>query len=548
LRRIGLALLLLIAAPASTFLLYKPTLAYGFDYDDYHFVHPYARAEVADAFHGPWDASGIERPYFRPLTILFFALRFEALAINATAHHALSLALFALAAALAGWLVFRFTDSTASGTLATLFFVAHPGMPYSLVAWVTNQMHLIESVVVLVALAWWDAVHRRGQAWWLPLLGFAAIAFLIKEDGIMLLPAIVTLHLIRRWLSDNTLPYPPIAFLGTAAILIGAFVGMRSWALAGIAASKRPALDVALSNYVRGLYGLFRLVPPDRPWQLAASWFVTFIPIAAIALWRRATKGSRVAMVSGLAIAMLFDLPFIFITKAEQLHFIALGAAVFLAGACAVVMTALRARAARYAFALAVAAGLTFLALVSRDIARDFEPYGPVVLAHDAIVRTWAAVPVDLRDYLARKREPDAKAKLSPDPSVALDLVIFGGHGPERSPDGVTYQWMAGSEAEIFVAPHARAITIPLRHAIEVFREPTRVRITADGRIVDDLELSTSGWRVSQTGLRESDVSPLKRMHRIVITIDHAWRPKEIIPGSQDGRTLGLQIGEVRIR
>jgi hypothetical protein len=107
---------------------------------------------------------------------------------------------------------------------------------------------------------------------------------------------------------------------------------------------------------------------------------------------------------------------------------------------------------------------------------------------------------------------------------------------------------MAGSEAEIFVTPHARAITIPLRHAIEVFREPTRVRITADGRIVDDLELSTSGWRVSQAGLRESDVSPLKRMHRIVITIDHAWRPKEMIPGSQDGRTLGLQIGEVQLR
>src|SRR5262249_15802423 len=194
-------------------------------------------------------------------------------------------------------------------------------------------------------------------------------------------------------------------------------------------------------------------------------------------------------------IAMVFDLPFIFITKAEQLHFIALGAAVFLAGACAVVMTALRVRAVRYAVGLTAVAGLTCLALVARDIARDFEPYGPIVLAHDEIVRTWAAVPVDLRDYLARKRDPDPKATLVPDPLLGVDLVVFGGHGPERSPDGVPYQWMARSEAEIFVAGRARTIRVPLRHAIEVFREPAHVRVTVDGCVVDDLELSTSAWR-----------------------------------------------------
>jgi len=547
LRRIGLALLLLTAASASI-LLYSPTLSYGFDYDDYHFVHPYGRAEVADAFHGPWDSSGIERPYFRPLTILFFAWRFEALGINATAHHALSLGLFAVAAALAGWLIFRLTDSAVSGTLATLFFVAHPGMPYSLVAWVTNQMHLVECLVVLLALAWWDAVHRRSLVWWVPLLGFAAIAFLIKEDGIMLLPAIVIVHMIRRWFSDRTLPYPPVAFLVAAAVLIGALVGIRSWALAGVAPVKRPPPAVAFNNYVRGLYGLFRLVPADRPWQLAASWFVTLAPLAAVVFWRRSAKGARLAMVSGLAVAMLFDLPFIFITKAEQLHFVALGAAIFLAGACSVVMTGLPARTARSAFGVIAAAGLMSLALVSRDIAKDFEPYGPVVLAHDEIVRTWAAVPLDLRDYLARKREPGAKGSLSADPSSALDVVVFGRHAPERTPDGVAYHWMAGSEAQIFVTRRARTITIPLRHAIEVFREPAHVRIVADGRVADDLDLTTSAWRVSQTALRASDASPLHRMHRMVITIDHAWRPMDVIPGSQDGRTLGLQIGVIGLR
>ena len=548
-RRIGLALLLLIAAPASTLLLYQQTRSYGFDYDDYHFVRPYTGAEVVAAFHGPWDASGIERPYYRPLTIVFFALRFEALGINATAYHVLSLSLFALAAALAGWLVFRLTDSSLFGLLATMFFIAHPGMPYSLVAWVTNQMHLIECVVVLAALVWWDAVHRaRNVLWWIPLLGLAAVAFLIKEDGIMLLPTVVILHLIRRWLSEDDLRWPPVGFLAAAAAVVAVLVGTRAWALDGISATRRPASDAALSNYFRGLYGLFRLVPADRPWQLAASWFATLIPVAAIAAWRWSARGARTAMASGLAIAMLFDLPFIFITKAEQLHFIALGAAVFLAGACAMVLTALRTAAMRLIVWLVPVAGVVLLALVARDIASDFEPFGPIVMAHDVIVDTWAAVPVELRQYVARKRDPDAKTTLSPDPSAALELVTFGGHGTERSSDGVSYQWMAGPRAEILVAARARAIAIPLRHAIEAFREPARVRLTVDGHVIDDLVLDTPGWRVSRSALRDSDVSPLRRMHRIVIAIDHAWRPKEIIPGSQDGRTLGLQIGDVRVR
>lgn len=560
-RRVAFALLLLIAAPVAAFLLYGFTLTYGFDYDDYHFVRPYTRAEVTAAFHGPWDAAAIERPYYRPLTILFFALRFEALGINSSAHHALSLALFAIAGALAGWLVFRLTNSIWFGALAMFFFVAHPGTPYSLVAWVTNQMHLIECVVVLAALAWWDVVHKRPAVWWMPLLGFAAAAFLIKEDGVMLLPAVVILHIIRCWLSDDEVDpatpaprsatrqvLPPFGFLAAAVILMAALLGTRAWALADVATTRHPPLAVALNNYIRGLYGLFRLVPADRPWQVGASWFVTLVPLAALALVRRSDRGSRLTAASGLAIAMLFDLPFIFITKAEQLHFVALGAAVFLTGTCAIVLTAFRARVARYAFGLGSLGGLVLLALVSRDIARDFDPYGPIVLAHDEIVQTWAAVPVDLRQYVARKREPGAKSALSPDPSIALDLVTFGGHAQERTPDGINYRWMAGTRTDLLVTARARAITIPLRHAIEVFREPARVRVTVDGRVVDDLTLSTPEWRVSRTGLREADLSPLRRMHRVVIAIDRAWRPMEIIPGSQDGRTLGLQIGEVEVR
>jgi len=245
--------------------------------------------------------------------------------------------------------------------------------------------------------------------------------------------------------------------------------------------------------------------------------------------------------------ALLFNLPFIFITKAEQMHLVALGAVLLLAAACAGLVCAARSRGLRYAVAVTGVGGLLCLAAVSRDVSRDFEPYGPIVLSHDELVRGWAAVPLDLREYLARKRDLAASHSVSPDPSMALTLVTFGTHGPERSRDGVRFQWMAGPRAEMLIAESARSVTIPLRHAIEVFREPAHVRITSDGRVVDDMVLDTSEWRVSRTAI-PSGHTGLLRMHRVVLEIDRAWRPAEIVAGSQDGRTLGLQIGEVQLR
>jgi hypothetical protein len=96
-RRAAEAIGILAAAAAATSLLYRSTLHYGFHYDDYYFIKPYTRAEVLATFAGSWDHSGIMVPFYRPLTIAFFAFRFELFGLNAVAHHALSLTLFVLA-------------------------------------------------------------------------------------------------------------------------------------------------------------------------------------------------------------------------------------------------------------------------------------------------------------------------------------------------------------------------------------------------------------------------------------------------------------------
>src|SRR6476619_6673052 len=96
-RRLSIAVGAMAAiAGAGTVFVHGATAEYGFFWDDYHLVRPYPAAEVAASFHGPWDATGVEAAFYRPLTVAFFALRFKAFGYDAGPYHCLSLALFAL--------------------------------------------------------------------------------------------------------------------------------------------------------------------------------------------------------------------------------------------------------------------------------------------------------------------------------------------------------------------------------------------------------------------------------------------------------------------
>ena len=527
--------------------MYSHTIGYGFDYDDYHFIRPYPAAELRAAFSGPWDPAGIEVPFYRPLTIAFYAARFQLFGLNSEAHHAVSLALFALAAMLLGMFVWQCTRRIAVAALGTVLFVVHPAMPYSLVAWITNQMHLIEAIVVLLGLNWWFVVRWKGTAWWIPLLGLAAAAFLIKEDGIMLLPVVVGMHWLRRWTVEPELPHPPLTFLMAAVGLLAALLWTRASALEGLGGYGRPTLSTAWSNYTRGLDRVFRLVPADRPWQPMASWFVTLAPAAAVLSWRRITGPVRYVLVCGALLALAFNLPFIFVTKNEQMHLVATGAVVVLTGAMATVLDSMS-RHWRHAAAVVLLSGTMSMAVVARDISTDFAPFGAIVLSHDDLVKDWAAVPQELREYLRRKLQSDAEGRVSPNPAEALDVVAFGLGGPEETPAGIAYRWMSEPSVEIHVSPDVRRLDIPLRHAIGAFGEPARVEITVNGRLVDERLQENEDWYVTRVVMPQAIPWWTRRMHRVHVRIPQIWRPSEVIPGSTDTRTLGLQIGRMTTR
>jgi hypothetical protein len=477
-------------------------------------------------------------------------VRFEIFGLNSVAHHTASLVMFALAATLFAWLAFRLLERAIAVPLAVAFFVAHPVMPYSLVAWITNQMHLLQILIVLSALIWWDAVRARAPRWWLPLFVLAIASFLVKEDGIMLLPAIVVLHLLRRQIADPSLPRVHVSFIASSVALAAALVAWRSHVLGELGGYGQPTVAKAWFFVSSALSGVYRLVPADRDWQPLASWFATLLPVAALAAWKWLAKGARLGLLSGVAIAVVFSLPFVFVAKPEQVYLVGAGFALTLTAAAAGLFEAAGraalARPLRAIVAAIIVIGLASFVAVTRAITRDFEPFGPIVLGHDDIVLTWAFVPPELRDYLARKRSPERR--MSPNPIDELTIVTFGMHGPEVAPDGVPYMWMAGARSEIHIVATARAITIPLRHAIEALREPTRVRLVSDGRLVDEIAMTTPEWRFSTAALLPSALSRFSGMHRVKIEIDHGWRPSEIIPGSTDGRLLGLQIGTVVVK
>ena len=533
-------------------LIHGQTLRYGFNYDDYYFLRPHSRDQILDSFHGSWDTTGVMVPFYRPLTVAFSAARFEIFGLNAVAHHALSIAAFALAALLTGWIVYRCSARPIAGLLAGTFFIAHPAMPYSLVAWMTNQMHLLQVLVFLSAFAWWDAVRTRGLRWWLPLLLLAIVSLMIKEDGVVLLPAIVAAHVIRRRTIQPGLPPVRWTFVAAAALLLVGFVAFRAYVLEGLGGYGPPSLERGWRNVSRTLADTYRLVPADREWQPAASLFTTWLPLLALVAWRWISGGARFLMLFGAAIAILSAGPLIFATKPEQIYLVALGLALVLAGAAVGTLDlsarAPRSGAFRLLTGLVLAAGIATLAIVSRSISRDFEPFGPIVLANDEIVRTWGVVPLEVKDYLIRKRAPGAADRVSSNPVDELSTTIFHSHGPDASREGIPYTWMDGTWLEIHLHAKARHVTIPLRHEIGAFREPARVRIYANHRRVDDLVLTTSDWRHSSIALLPDDTSRLSRMHRIRIVLEKAWRPMEIIPGSNDGRVLGLQVGTPIVR
>jgi hypothetical protein len=515
---------------------YSDTLRFGFNYDDYHLVRPYSGAEVRSAFHGTWDSTGIERPFYRPLTVAFYAWRFDAFRYNAWKYHALSLVLFAMAGTLGAVLLMRITDSWSAPLWFVVWWCVHPNLPISLVAWATNQMHLLQTITCLTGLLWWFHVKSKPAIWWTPLLAVQVIAFLVKEDGVLLLPFICLLHGLYWLVVDRTVTRPTVGAVVTGGALIAALWFWRRQALGGLGGYRVSwDSDTLTANLAKGLTRALFLRPARTLTLQIQSWYAIGVVLAATGCavyWRH--WRTLFAISVGVGMALIFNLPFALVTKAEQYYLIATGAVFAVAASADVFSRSLGLLPRITIVALSVPVVLAMHG-TARDAADLFAPANEATRATDTLAN-WAAVPIEIRTWIPHKLTPPHTGNLARD----LPIVVFGAYDPERDRGGHVYRWTSG-RVTTFVNADATSLRFSLRALfMERPRRPFNVQVLVEGQVVNHTTLTTD--------LPQPLVIPLRAhpgsadMTKVEVVLDHTWSP-----GGNDTRALGVQLSDLDI-
>ena len=523
---------------------YWKTLAFGFQYDDYHFVRPWTWAEWLQTLHGSWDPTKIESDFYRPITAAWFALRFELIGLNGVAAHAISLAAMIACACLAGLFVRRETQSDRAALFGAGLYAIHPAFAYSQAVWLTNQMHLLASVIVLASLLVWQRVRDRPAVEWWPLVVLQLAAFGVKEDLVMLAPVLVALTILRR-LMRGDVPRPPWPVVIGGIVLPAGCFWLRYTMLGRLGGyGPPPHLDQAWTNFITGLLGVFRQVPARRPWQGVASVFSQAV-LAAGAIGGIIRRREAHLLATGLVIAIFFDAPFVFVAKAEQYHLVALGAVLALAGAIDVIVSIAPRGLGRAAAVAAMAlASLSFLP-PARSMADDFAPCSPITLRTDAIVLDWWVVPPEIQDWLRDKPAACREHRLVPLPAALMSATWA--YGADVDEHGRRSQWTS-DRAVIMLAPRVTDARLGVWSPVAAAEHAVTVRAHGAGADAT-VRLAGDDWQSIPLHVSATFWAWLRRMNRVDVDIAPTFVPAEIDPSSADRRRLGvrLRIDEVTV-
>lgn len=591
-----------LVAALGVLVVYGGHIFVGFYYDDYHFVRPWSTLELRRVWFGSWDPLGIEAVFYRPLTAWWLASRFWLFGVNAAAMHLVSVAGHAVCATLVAWFVRRERVSTTVALLGAWLYAIHPVFPYAQVSWLTNQMHLAESILVLVALLYWQTVRDRRLVWWLPLAGLAAALFLVKEDGIMLLPALLAVAVLRyrpawtwTWLVHRGLPVT-----AAAAVVVAALIEFRYVRLGRLGGYGWPTFELAHANFWKGLTTAIFLWPTRRPWQAVASLIAIAAIIAGLGIgrWRRGRRilfvaGSGVALAlsmnvpsillersyplltwqalasgvaigliavgsgaalwladrraitligMGLAIALCFNLPFVLVSKREQYHLLALGSVLAYAGAADALLGGTRvwARSVLVLLILLTAPA----ALLARSQATDFRPCESVVLDFDRVARDLWMIPDEIKAWLDLKAN-DCQAGRPVGRLTDLPVIAWNVHGEERVEDGTSFRWTS-DHAVLLSNRTAKSMTLAIRRP-GASAQPSHVTV-AGGLKIATVMLDSEDWKFVTVRFRPGLLGWLRAGSRVDLDVDSWFVPALLDPHNTDLRRFGVQMRVVDVR
>lgn len=187
----GLALASIVAVA----LLHWPVINLGHQPDSLLMIRPWTWSELRASLTGTWLFSSVDN-YHRPLTTLITAADFAAFGLNSRALHVVSLLTVSVACWLLGcWLWLEAGSAVAVAGMAV--YLTHPVLLDSSIAG-PYQYHILSAAIVAATLwLWASRRHAMTLRCWWPMLVLPVVGFYLKEDTIMVLPAILLLQSLR---------------------------------------------------------------------------------------------------------------------------------------------------------------------------------------------------------------------------------------------------------------------------------------------------------------------------------------------------------------
>lgn len=515
------SLLLLAPAALGVALTYADTLSRGLWWDDYLALRPRTWAEIGGAFHGTWDPAGLWPVFYRPLTIAYYALGFQLFGLNAWALHVVSLVELTAAAWLLALFVLGETRSPWLAAVAAVLFGVHPAIAHAEGPWFFLQNHLLCTLVVIGALLVWQRRRERSSigGWW-PIWVLTAAGVLIQEDMVMLAPALVG----ARWLRARVIGdmRPPRRSLVVFAGALGAgLFALRYACLGEVGGRGLPTAPALAMNIARLLARvLFVFQRQQLPANLIASAVSSgcliaggWITIAHIRKRRRGVPLPEAALgVTGVSLFALFALPLLLLSSPSRYHLLALAAVLILSAATSALWRALQPRVGTVVCAVAAVAGLASLLAAGRTALDPLRPCAPELLGTDAEMAGLAQVPLELRQWLARK--PAACQAGQYQPVIAsLETVTWRALNAD------------GFAAVALVTRQMDVATVLLRVRGASHDAPVTLVLSANGVDVSVLPLTTDAWQSVPVTFPSSLLAHLRGMHRLDVRVIGPPRP-----------------------
>lgn len=510
---------LLAVAAAAVAALYGRAWRVDLHCDELAFIRPWSGAELAGVWHGTWDPQFADAIFFRPLTSWFFAGSFELFGVHASAHILLSFALLtAVVFALASF-VARESRSIGLGILTAIIFAAHPNTPWSTGIWVMNDFHKLAAIVVLVALLVWRHLRHQPVAAWWPLFVLAAAAFLIKEDSLVLMPALLTLQWARaRIVGDVSPPARSLVLIGL--VFCTSLWTWRWLSLGQLGGLPLPSsIEAVARNLLRGPF--YILIGQGHE-SAGFSAIAVALGLAVVLLIGREiarTRGEQRWLAAAAIIVMAwYNAPLVLISNVSRFHIIGLTGSTLLALAIATRWRRAGSTAER-AFVV------TILAVVSvAAIARQQAVFSDFFIC--------SRLPLECRSFMLEnipRLPPEARAF-----EMNMGAACETGR-PQRLEQSDTLTWglgaasidtMTGRETRdadgrvvTLVRASATSATITLRHPAASAASPIDVAINVNGHDAATMHLTSPEWSTTSVTLASGWRTWLRGMHRADVTV-----------------------------